>query len=111
MINLTENAIAEVKRLRASLEINNNYVRILLKKGGCADYVYDLNLESHPQEGDRQFSALLDIIILVDAHSYQYLQNLKIDYAEDLMGGAFQFKNPDISNHCTCGLSFALETA
>jgi Fe-S cluster assembly iron-binding protein IscA len=26
------------------------------------------------------------------------------------MGGAFQFKNPDISNHCTCGLSFVLDT-
>ncbi len=109
MINLTETAIAEVKRLRSSLELTTSYVRIQITKGGCADYVYELNLDSQPQQEDRQFSHDSDTNIIVDPHSYQYLQNLRIDYTEDLMGGAFQFKNPDITNHCTCGLSFVLD--
>lgn len=108
MINLTQNAIAEVKRLRSSLELSKDYVRIQIKKGGCADYVYELKLDSQPQEEDHQFSLDSEIKIIVDAYSYQYLQNLTIDYIEDLMGGAFQYKNPNIFNHCTCGLSFSL---
>ena len=110
MINLTQTAIAEIRRLGSNLQLTNGYVRIQIKKGGCSDYVYELNLDSQPQGEDRQFSHDADTTIIVDSHSYQYLQNLTIDYTEDLMGGAFQFKNPDISNHCTCGLSFVLDT-
>jgi iron-sulfur cluster assembly protein len=111
MINFTENAIAEVKRLRSSLDLtnDNDYVRINIKKGGCADYVYELNLDCQPQGNDRQFTHDGQTIIIVDSDHYEYLQNLTIDYTEDLMGGAFQFKNPNISSHCNCGLSFTLK--
>jgi iron-sulfur cluster assembly protein len=108
MINLTETAIAEIKRLGANLDLSKDYVRIQIKKGGCADYVYELKLESQPQEEDHQLCQDSDIKIIVDSYSYQYLQNLTIDYTEDLMGGAFQYKNPNIFNHCTCGISFSL---
>ncbi|BAQ61370.1 probable iron binding protein from the HesB_IscA_SufA family [Geminocystis sp. NIES-3708] len=108
MINLTQNAVAELKRLRAGLEPSKDYIRLQIKKGGCADYVYELKLDSQPQKEDHQFALDSEIKIIVDSDSYQYLQNLTIDYTEDLMGGAFQYKNPNIVNHCTCGLSFSL---
>lgn len=107
MISVTNNAIVEIQRLRANLELQNNYVRIQVKEGGCANYVYELILNSTPQEEDRRFSQDSNLEIIIDSFSYQYLQNLTIDYTEDLMGGAFQYKNPDISTHCTCGLSFS----
>ncbi|BAQ66220.1 iron-sulfur cluster assembly accessory protein [Geminocystis sp. NIES-3709] len=131
MITCTETAIAEIKRLRCQrhsvrsqtvsltsknttedsiLDTSNSYIRIKIEKGGCADYVYQLTFDTKSQPEDHQLSPDSDVTIIVDRDSYQYLQNLKIDYTEDLMGGAFQFKNIDIRDHCTCGLSFALPT-
>lgn len=51
------------------------------------------------------------MVIVANSEIYSRLQNLTIDYLEDLMGGgAFQFKNPNIAHHCSCGLSFDLES-
>ncbi|MGI0479437.1 HesB/IscA family protein [Geminocystis sp. CENA526] len=108
MINCTQTAIEEIKRLKNSSDSENSYVRIKIEKGGCKDYVYQLNFDQEIRENDEKISSDSDITIVIDRNSYQYLENLKIDYIEDLMGGAFQFKNIDIQEHCTCGLSFKL---
>ncbi|NCO75211.1 MAG: iron-sulfur cluster assembly accessory protein [Cyanobacteria bacterium] len=110
MINLTSMAIEEVKRLKSSFELENSNVRIEIKKGGCVEYIYQLNFNSSLQPEDYQFKINSAMTVIIDPQSYPYLKNLTIDYTEDLMGGAFQFKNPDIKNHCSCGLSFALGT-
>ena len=47
------------------------------------------------------------IQLIVDAQSWQYIEHLKLDYSEDLMGGGFRFHNPRIKNTCGCGISFA----
>ncbi len=47
------------------------------------------------------------IKLIVDAQSWQYIEHLKLDYSEDLMGGGFRFYNPRIKNTCGCGISFA----
>ncbi|MGB5634448.1 MAG: iron-sulfur cluster assembly accessory protein, partial [Waterburya sp.] len=47
------------------------------------------------------------IHLIVDAQSWRYVEHLKLDYSEDLMGGGFRFYNPQIKNTCGCGISFA----
>lgn len=110
MINFSDTAIVELKRLREYLETENSYVRIKIAEGGCADYVYQLTFDNNPQKDDHQFKANDEIQVVIDDETYPYVKNLKIDYTEDLMGGAFQFKNIDIRDHCTCGLSFYLKS-
>ena len=116
MINCTETAIAELLRLKKNLDFDHEvaqrdrvYVRLKIEKGGCQDYVYQLNFDGEISEDDEKISPITDITIVIDRTSYQYLKDIKIDYTEDLMGGAFQFKNPNIKEHCTCGLSFKLD--
>lgn len=109
MINCTQTAIEELKRLKNNSGLDTSYVRIKIKKGGCQDYVYQLSFDQEIEENDQKISPDSDVTIVIDRTSYKYLENLKIDYIEDLMGGAFQFKNPHIKEHCTCGLSFKLE--
>lgn len=109
MINCTQTAIEELKRLKNNSDLDTSYVRIKIEKGGCQDYVYQLSFDQEIQENDQKISPDSDVTIVIDRTSYQYLENVKIDYTEDLMGGAFQFKNPQIKEHCTCGLSFKLE--
>lgn len=108
MINLTSNAIREIKRLQQSQRPSPHYLRIKVNQGGCADLYYHLDLEMVESAGeDLVFSHHEEIPIIVDRESYQHIENLVIDYAEDLMGGAFQYQNPSAQNICSCGISFS----
>ncbi len=110
MINFTPNAIAEVNRLHSSLDQPQDYFRIKVSNGGCAELVYSLSFDNQADTGDRQFVIPdSNIILIADNHSYRFLENMEIDFIEDLMGGAFQFRNPQAFSQCTCGLSFNIE--
>ncbi len=108
MIHLSQSAANEIKRLQHSRCLTNSYFRLGVKPGGCSGFYYTLDLCEQPQQGDRIYASQ-EISILVDAQSEPYLNNLELDYAEDLMGGGFRFRNPNVSKVCGCGLSFATE--
>ena len=110
MVNLTSRAIAELERLKNQQGLSDRYLRIRLSEGGCLQFFYQLDFAPESQEQDLQFTHDSGIIIITDQKSYEQVQNLTIDYLEDLMGGAFQFKNPDITHHCNCGISFSLKS-
>ncbi|MFM7580654.1 MAG: HesB/IscA family protein, partial [Microcystaceae cyanobacterium] len=82
------------------------YFRLGIKPGGCATWYYTLDLVREVTDSDREFESQ-GITILVDETSFPFLENVKLDYAEDLMGGGFRFNNPQ-ATHCSCGLSFRL---
>ena len=110
MINLTNNAITEVHRIQSTSDQSLPYLRVKVSPGGCAELFYQLEFDQQIDEGDRQFSLADDkIVIVTDSESYQYVEDLTIDYTEDLMGGAFQFQNPKASKQCNCGISFAVD--
>ncbi|MEN9565232.1 MAG: hypothetical protein RLZZ69_428, partial [Cyanobacteriota bacterium] len=46
------------------------------------------------------------INLAIDPQSWKYVESLKLDYAEDLMGGGFRFHNPQNKKTCGCGISF-----
>ena len=46
--------------------------------------------------------------MLVDDTSLDLLTGAEVDYVEDLVGSAFQVKNPNASSSCGCGSSFAV---
>ncbi len=108
MIELTERAAKEVRRWARSHGQKGGYFRIGVKKGGCAGLYYDLSITETLGENDRVFESH-GIAIAVASDSYPYLHSLKLDYAEDLMGGGFRFQNPGVHKSCGCGLSFSSE--
>ncbi|AUC59818.1 putative iron binding protein from the HesB_iscA_SufA family [Cyanobacterium sp. HL-69] len=117
MINLTESAIAEIARLKNYNSQPNSYLRIKVEQGGCAELLYQLSFDEQVSKSqdemallDRTFNHHKEIAIVVDEQSYNYVQDLVIDYAEDLMGGSFQYQNPQAKSHCNCGVSFSTET-
>ncbi|GFE71314.1 iron-sulfur cluster assembly accessory protein [Chroococcus sp. FPU101] len=105
MIELTPAAAQEIKRLQKSRQQLETYFRLSIKTGGCSGLYYDLELSQEPKNNDHSYSSQ-GINILVDEMSRYYLQNLIIDYAEDLMGGGFRFHNDKALSSCGCGLSF-----
>ena len=68
-------------------------------------------IESHdtenlPANGEDRVFQVKGIDLRVDLQSWKYVEHLKLDYSEDLMGGGFRFYNPQIENVCGCGISF-----
>lgn len=110
MINVSPNAVQEINRLKSSSEQPQPYLRVTVSQGGCADFFYQLSFDTQVNQGDRQFIIEdSDIILITDEQTCLYIENLTIDYTEDLMGGAFQYKNPLAIKQCTCGNSFSLQ--
>lgn len=115
MIEISPTAIKEIKRLQTNRENSVRSLRLAVRSGGCSGLFYDLkfeDLEATSREensssaGDR--SVEIDGIVLkIDVESWQYIEHLKLDYSEDLMGGGFRFNNPQIKSSCGCGISFS----
>jgi iron-sulfur cluster assembly accessory protein len=131
MITVTETAAQEVKRLQSSRQKPDSYLRVKINHGGCCGLYYQLELNETSAEGGeisasggqgscasggqqscasgaRQYESR-GIVITVDADSSAYLEDLEIDYSEDLMGGGFRFDNFKAMEHCNCGQSFSLK--
>jgi iron-sulfur cluster assembly protein len=110
MINLTSRAIAELERLKKNQDTEANYLKIEINQGGCLEYFYQLGFSAESTSDDIQIKDESSFIIITNSQSQPQIENLTIDYLEDVMGGAFQFKNPNITHNCNCGISFSLDS-
>jgi iron-sulfur cluster assembly protein len=112
MVNISPAAVAEIKRIKLNRKIPDAYLRLVVKLGGCLDFFYDLQFESKVEIDQSQTDKsdrLIEvdgISLVVDSQSWKYVEFLKLDYAEDLMGGGFRFNNPQNQKTCGCGISF-----
>ena len=105
MIHITPSALQEIKRLQHSQGYSRSYFRLGVKPGGCLDYHYTLALTQDLQDGDQEYETG-GVVIVIDPVSASLIDNLKVDYAEDLMGGGFRFANPQATSTCSCSLFF-----
>jgi len=108
MIQISPSAAKEIKRLRSKQSNPDILFRLRVQAGGCSGLFYDLGFD----EATGQSDCVLDcngIAVAIDADSLNYIQNLKLDYSEDLMGGGFRFSNSQAIATCGCGNSFAVE--
>jgi iron-sulfur cluster assembly accessory protein len=103
---LTENACGEVKRLLAEEKNLGQGLRLGVAGGGCSGLVYNVEFDSKkegdiviPQEGFE---------VYLDRKSIIYLRGIVLDFQKGLSGRGFQFTNPNASNTCGCGESFAV---
>ncbi|MBN2329677.1 MAG: iron-sulfur cluster assembly accessory protein [Candidatus Omnitrophica bacterium] len=107
MIQLTEKAAGEVKRLIEAQDLpEGTGLRVGVRGGGCSGLSYSLNFETQEREKDRVFS-IHDVRIYVDTKSLLYLCGTTIDYADGLNGSGFTFDNPNAAQSCGCGSSFS----
>jgi iron-sulfur cluster assembly protein len=106
MITLSPSAAQEVKRLIEKEQKPNLGLRIGVKGGGCSGMSYVLALED---VAPKQFDTVFEqegIKVLIDAKSHLYLDGTTVDYKTSMMGGGFEFVNPNAKKSCGCGSSF-----
>ena len=51
----------------------------------------------------------MQLTLLVDPMSLQYLTGAEIDYQDNVQGSQFVIKNPNATTTCGCGLLFLLK--
>jgi iron-sulfur cluster assembly protein len=105
-VNFTENALAELHKLRASLNVaENQYLRIGVKGGGCSGMSYLLAFDKK-EEKDQEF-AIEDIPVVMNRAHSMYVAGMVIDWEEGLSNRGFTFSNPNAKETCGCGQSFS----
>jgi iron-sulfur cluster insertion protein len=106
MIHLTEKAVEKLKEI-ADAEGELCSIRVKVQGGGCAGFSYDLMFDSVLGELDEEMSQD-GVKIICDPISFQYLDEVEIDYVDSPIGSGFKFNNPNATGSCGCGSSFSV---
>lgn len=104
-IKLTEGAIKEILRLKATDQSNaGKPLRLGVKGGGCAGFSYILEFDT-PTEKDKVYQ-IENVDLVVDPMHELYLKGMELDYQSGLNNRGFIFNNPNAETTCGCGSSF-----
>jgi len=106
LVDLTDKAAEEVKRLIDAQNLQDHYLRIGVEGGGCSGLMYSLHLDNQVSDTDRVFEAK-GVKLVCSPQSAVYLNGTIIDYVTSMVGGGFKFINPNATRSCGCGSSFS----
>lgn len=105
-ILMSEAALAHVKALRDKQE-GDLCLRVGVRQGGCSGMSYMMDFETPDNIGEHDEVYDYDgFQVICDRKSLLYLYGLMLDYSDALIGGGFQFTNPNANQTCGCGKSF-----
>ena len=88
--------------------IDDAYLRVTVKGGGCAGYEYKLTFDTKPAKMDFEFESL-GVKILTDKKSHLLLDGLIIDWTNELSAPGPRFENPKATSTCGCSTSFTIK--
>ncbi|MFV0531762.1 MAG: HesB/IscA family protein [Flavobacteriales bacterium] len=109
MIKVAEKAKNKIAQLlqEEGQTLENSYVRVGVKGGGCSGLSYVLDFTQNKEENDKEFEDI-GVRILVDKKSFLYVVGTILEYEGGLNGKGFSFNNPNAQRTCGCGESFAV---
>lgn len=103
-VNLTENAVGEIRSLLTKTENAGKNLRLYIEQGGCSGMQYGMIFDEK-REGDL-ISETHGVSVLIDAISANYLRGATVDFSDSLTAGGFKITNPNAKQSCGCGKSF-----
>jgi iron-sulfur cluster assembly protein len=104
-VSMTPTAVSRVKDLMTTQKLENAFLRMGVRGGGCSGMTYDLQFDSELRKHDKQFE-VDGVKVVVDVKSYLYLNGTTLDYVTQGLTGGFTFVNPNAKSSCGCGTSF-----
>ena len=105
MIQITDKAFSQIRQIMIE-EDTSEPLRVYVQGGGCSGFQYGFTFDEN-QADDDYLIEQDGVKVLVDAMSMAYLSGAEIDYKKDLTSAQFVIKNPNATNTCGCGSSFA----
>lgn len=106
MITITPTAQLKIAEVLSKEEKPNSKLRMFVEGGGCSGFQYGFIVESEKSEDDWEIPTFSSTI-LIDPVSMQYLDNVVLDFKNDLNGERFVISNPNAVTTCGCGSSFS----
>jgi iron-sulfur cluster assembly protein len=106
-ILMSETALKHVKALQQQQGGKTLCLRVGVRQGGCSGMSYTMDFEDAGNINDHDEVYDYDgFQVVCDKKSLLYLYGLMLDYSDALIGGGFQFTNPNAAQTCGCGKSF-----
>ncbi len=105
MITLTESAARKVRELEQENASEGQFMRILVKSGGCSGLEYGMTFD-----GRKEDDIVIDtdgVKVLVDPRSLERMDGSVVDFDDGLHGKGFEIRNPLAQSTCGCGRSFS----
>ena len=106
-LQLTEAAAAKGLSLLAKSEMSGGALRVAVRNGGCSGMRYELAFDDETRTDDIRLE-FHGLSVWVDPESATYLEGITIDFSDELNDAGFKIQNPNASETCGCGESFAL---
>ena len=112
-ILITNDAIEQISSLLKS-QTDKKALRVGVRSGGCSGMSYTMDfiggdeINSDDKVYDYSLSSEQTFQVICDPKSLLYIYGMQLDFSKDLIGGGFNFVNPNASQTCGCGSSFAV---
>ena len=105
-VTLSESAARRIREI-VSAEDGKSALRVSVEGGGCSGFSYKFDLDDQPGDDDVVLERD-EARVLIDQVSLVYMAGSEIDFVDNLMGQAFQIRNPNAVASCGCGTSFSI---
>lgn len=106
-VSLSDSAVKRIADLIAAEGDQRLMLRLSVSGGGCSGFQYGFSFDNAVQVDDHLFERN-GVKVVVDDSSLDLLSGAEIDFVEDLVGAAFQVRNPNAKSSCGCGSSFSV---
>ena len=112
-ILITNSAIQQISNL-INNQTDKKALRVGVRSGGCSgmSYTMDFITENQINAEDKIYDYSLSddkfFQVVCDPKSLLYIYGMQLDFSNELIGGGFNFTNPNASQTCGCGSSFSV---
>ena len=112
-ILITNDAIEQISSLLKN-QTDKKALRVGVRSGGCSGMSYTMDfisgdeINSDDKVYDYSLNSEQSFKVVCDPKSLLYIYGMQLDFSKDLIGGGFNFVNPNASQTCGCGSSFAV---
>lgn len=107
VVQLTDAAARRIEFLMTQEGDESLMLRLSVSGGGCSGFQYGFSFDNQTNDDDHLFERN-GVKMVVDDVSLDLLAGSEVDFVEDLIGAAFQVRNPNAASSCGCGSSFAI---
>ena len=89
-------------------------LRVGVRSGGCSGMSYTMDFVDRSEINDEdelyQYTSPegAEFTVACDPKSLLYIYGMQLDFSTELIGGGFNFTNPNATQTCGCGSSFAV---
>ena len=112
-VQITEPAMKQLATLMQQ-QGADKVLRLGVRSGGCSGMSYTMDfvaaVEIRPDDERYTYEPAdaPSFEVVCDPKSLLYIYGMQLDFSTALIGGGFNFTNPNASQTCGCGSSFAV---